>query len=518
MVDENGRWKVDVSTLKPSYCVWELTLACNLRCRHCGSRAGKPRVDELSTEECLGVVRSLARLGGEVITLSGGEPTMRPDWFEIASAIRDHGMIANMVTNGVNLSEQMARRMQAAGLVNVAVSIDGPKDVHEFIRGLGTFDKTCDGFKTLKDVGMSATVMTTVNSRNLHRLDEVYQLAVDLGADKWRLQLGKPMGNMDTNDDLVIKPKDLLLLLPSLYRLSERGEMKVGIGDSIGYYGPYDSQLRSVGWKGKPQRWGGCQAGLRAIGIEANGGVKGCLSMQAFSGGPDPFLEGNIRQRSLEEIWFDKDLFAYNRKFTPADLSGFCAKCRHRALCRGGARCVAAAVTGGVSEDPYCYYRVATLATRWPTRLVKRHLATAATAASVATLLFSGCGYYEVDNSQNPDPIVCEEVCCECDYGELPPGVYEECCDVSLDYGVNPPPPINCEEVCCECDYGDLPPEVYEECCDVSLDYGVNPPPPINCEEVNCDELCCDCDYGELPPDVQDACNQCCSGDDDEEP
>jgi hypothetical protein len=368
---------------------------------------------------------------------------------------------------------------------------------------------------------MSATVMTTVNSQNLHRLEEMHRLAVDLGADKWRLQLGKPMGNMDTNNDLVIQPRDLLQLLPTLYQLSERGPIKVGIGDSLGYFGPYDSQLRSVGWKGTPQRWAWCQAGLRAIGIEANGGVKGCLSMQAYSGGPDPFLEGNLRNRPLEDIWLDPNAFAYNRKFTPDDLSGFCAKCRHQALCRGGARCVAAAVIGGVSEDPY---RVATLATRWPTRMIKRH---AATAASIAALLFTGCGYYDVDDNQHQDPIQCEEVCCECDYGELPPEVIEECCTppqpdpcenvcCECDYGVLPPevieqccepivtpdygvePPINCEEVCCECDYGDLPPEVIEECC-VAPEYGVEPP-------INCEEVCCECDYGVLPEEVYEKC------------
>ena len=92
--------KIEIEKLKPSYCVWELTLACNLRCGHCGSRAGKPRPDELSTSECLGVVKSLAELGCEVITLSGGEPTLRPDWYAIASSIREHGMIPNMVSNG----------------------------------------------------------------------------------------------------------------------------------------------------------------------------------------------------------------------------------------------------------------------------------------------------------------------------------------------------------------------------------------------------------------------------------
>ena len=77
-----------VDVLKPSYCVWELTLACNQRCGHCGSRAGTPRPDELNTEECLQVVQSLAKLGCEVITLSGGEPTLRSDWYAIAREIQ----------------------------------------------------------------------------------------------------------------------------------------------------------------------------------------------------------------------------------------------------------------------------------------------------------------------------------------------------------------------------------------------------------------------------------------------
>ena len=102
--------KIEVEALRPTTCVWELTLACNLRCGHCGSRAGRARPDELSTEECLGVVRSLAALGCELITLSGGEPTLRSDWSTLARAIRDHGMVVNMVTNGVGWDRERVRR------------------------------------------------------------------------------------------------------------------------------------------------------------------------------------------------------------------------------------------------------------------------------------------------------------------------------------------------------------------------------------------------------------------------
>jgi MoaA/NifB/PqqE/SkfB family radical SAM enzyme len=545
----------DIQKYSPTYCVWELTLACNLRCGHCGSRAGKARPDEMSTEECLGVVRALADLGCEVITLSGGEPTLRKDWYVIAKEIREQGMIPNMVTNGYEMDELLARQFKEAGLSNVAVSIDGPEDIHDQIRGKRTFKRTIESLMKLKNVGISTTVMTTANSLNLSRLAEIHQLAISVGADRWRCQLGKPMGNMKTNSDLVLKPNDLLILLPTLYQLHKQGGIKVGIGDSLGYYGPYDSQLRAYNWKGQAQHWGGCQAGMRAIGIEANGGIKGCLSMQAFGGGADPFLEGNIRTRSLKSIWQDPSAFAYNRQFSPDDLTGYCARCRHHRVCRGGAKCVAAAATGSVSEDPYCYFKIAQMATSGPYRKLGRHIATA---ASVLTLMCAGCAGYDMAEEPAPD-VNCEEVCCDCDYGEMPADIYNACCEVTApDYGVDPvdpcaevccdcdygdppppseccaapeygvepdpPPPINCENVCCDCDYGELPPEVAEQCCEnvVTPDYGVEPDPPINCTEVccdcdygvepdipppiNCENVCCDCDYGILPDEVIKEC------------
>ena len=534
---------MDVKTLKPMYCVWELTLACNQRCGHCGSRAGRARPDEMDTDTCLRVIADLASLGCQVITLSGGEPTLRRDWYRLASEIRQAGMIANMVTNGFALDANQAESMRTAGLANVAVSIDGPETVHDRIRGAGAFERSVRSLCLLAEAGLSTTVMTTISSLNMPHLEEIHSLAGQVGAARWRSQLGKPMGELADRLDWVIEPRDLLELLPRLHRMAQAGPTRVGIGDSIGFFGPYDSELRSVSWKGKAQRWAGCQAGLRAIGIESDGGIKGCLSMQAARGPNDPFLEGNLNSRSLTDIWFDPDAFAYNRKFDPKSLSGFCRGCRHRLACRGGARCVAAATTGGLSEDPYCYHRVASLAARHPLRRIGRQVAAAASAVVLSTgsLVVSGCLDYDVavGFEYGVEPPNCEEVCCDCDYGELPPELIEQCCEpvVGPEYGVEPP---NCEEVCCACDYGELPPGVWEECCEepiITPDYGVEPPEPEpNCEEVccecdyghippevyeaccetepiDCQDVCCDCDYGELPPEVID---QCCS--DDEEP
>ena len=501
---------VEARRYRPEVCVWELTTACNLRCGHCGSKAGLPRPDELTTAECLDVVRALAELGGRIVTLSGGEPTMRDDWEEIAAAIRDHGMIANMVTNGVAMDAALAARMKAVGLANVAVSIDGPADVHEALRGHNTFAKSCAAVRLLDAAGVSTVIMTTITRANLHRLAETYQVAVDLGVARWRTQLGKPMGNLDKSE--TISPKDLLMVLPELYRLDQTGDVSVGIGDSLGYYGPYDALLRATNWDGSPQCWGGCQAGMRAIGIESNGGIKGCLSIQASRGPDDEFIEGNLRARSLPEIWRDPSAFAYNRHFDAATLTGFCKRCEHRLRCRGGARCVAAAACGRISEDPYCYHRVSTLAQRRPVARLRRQVATAASVVSLA--LAGGCSLYTSDKSAadaSPQGGACEEVCCECDYGVLPPEIIAECCTpepidcepvcCECEYGVLPPAveaacctpePIDCEPVCCECDYGVLPPDVVEECCT---------PEPIDCEAV-----CCECEYGILPPEVEEAC------------
>jgi MoaA/NifB/PqqE/SkfB family radical SAM enzyme len=109
---------------RPIYAVWEVTLACDLACRHCGSRAGNARSDELSTEECLDLVRQMAALGVMEVTLIGGEAYLRDDWTEILREIRKNGMSATMTTGGRGITPERARAGKEAGLESVSVSID----------------------------------------------------------------------------------------------------------------------------------------------------------------------------------------------------------------------------------------------------------------------------------------------------------------------------------------------------------------------------------------------------------
>ena len=106
----------DYARSHPIHVVWEITLACNLKCMHCGSRAGKARPGELSTEECMDVVRQLARLRVREVTIIGGEAFLRRDWLDIIRAISSHGIHPSMQSGGLALNEERIRGAKEAGL------------------------------------------------------------------------------------------------------------------------------------------------------------------------------------------------------------------------------------------------------------------------------------------------------------------------------------------------------------------------------------------------------------------
>ncbi len=165
------------------------------------------------------------------------------------------------------------------------------------------------------------------------------------------------MGNARAGE-LTLRPDDVLDLLPRLAELKRTLPLDLFIGDSIGYFGPLEEHLRRRDWRGRATSWQGCQAGRSVVGVESGGAVKGCLSLQARRrDGADPFAEGDVRAAGLAAIWRRPGAFAYNRG-EGATLSGHCAGCTHARRCRGGARCVAAAVSDAeaLGFDPYCFH------------------------------------------------------------------------------------------------------------------------------------------------------------------
>lgn len=342
---------------RPRVAVWELTLRCNLNCRHCGSRAGKPREDELTLPEAIKLANELADMGLKFLTLGGGEPLMRKDWALIAQTLVERKVTVGMVTNGTLWTEAITKTAKTVGLESVAFSVDGLEANDDYIRrSEGHFRKALEAFDICAKVGLKCSVVTTITRRNLPELEGMREVLASHGVLRWQLQLGTPTGNMADHPDLVLKPEDMLTIVPLIARMCrDKQKPKVYPGHDIGYFGDTEEDLRPP--TDPIPFWLGCSAGCSVIGIESNGNIKGCLSLPSSMEKVDAFVEGNVRRTPLLEIWNRKGAFAYNRDFTPEALSGFCKTCEYGEICRGGCTWLGFATSGMKRDNPYCYYR-----------------------------------------------------------------------------------------------------------------------------------------------------------------
>jgi len=336
----------------PRTCVWELTLACNARCLHCGSQAGRARRAELDSPSALSLVEQLAALGCESVTLSGGEPLCRADWPIIARAVTAAGMRAELISNGL-LAAAQAEAIAGAGFYGVTLSVDGPARVHDELRGVaGALAQLLAGAAELRRRGVRLGAVTQVNQRNLPHLAEVHELLLDHGFEGWQVQLTMAHGRALGQADLCLRPEQLPALEESLLGLEEHPcALFMQAADNIGYMSRHEPRLRSG--TGRADRfWAGCAAGLSVVGITSDGTVRGCLSL------PPSLDEGRLAERSLAAIWNDPEAFAYNRRFRPEDLSGACGSCVFGRICRGGCHSLAVAATGSHRSNPYCLWRL----------------------------------------------------------------------------------------------------------------------------------------------------------------
>jgi radical SAM protein with 4Fe4S-binding SPASM domain len=375
---------IDGLTRTPRTCTWELTLRCNLSCGHCGSSAGRPRPGEMPRETALRVVAELAALGCRRLTLSGGEPTLSEHWEQVASEGARLGMSVNMITNGLAGGRELVRRARDAGRVSLGVSLDGLEREHDRVRrSRGLFGRAMQLLDDCAAEKMPVGVITTITRANMRDLGSIHDLVAGR-VYTWQVQIGAAMGNLRERRDEQIAPEDLLEIVPTLARLAQRGVVDVRVADNVGYFGPYEKVLRRSR-RSPLDHWIGCYAGCRHLGIEADGGVKGCLSIQASSA-----TEGNLNVESLADIWSKPGAFAYNRAFTLDDLGGFCRTCLHAAVCRGG--CLSMRTCEGGRDNPFCYHRVATLAEREARRRQPRYVPIAVVPAAVLGIFGLGCG------------------------------------------------------------------------------------------------------------------------------
>jgi radical SAM protein with 4Fe4S-binding SPASM domain len=344
----------------PAYVVWELTLRCDQPCAHCGSRAGKAREIELSVEEALDVVEQLAAMDTREVVLIGGEAYLHEGFLDIVRALKAAGVRPTMTTGGRGVTPELAREMKAAGLFGVGVSIDGTEQAHDAIRkAKGSWQSAMAALDHLHGAGLPIGANTNVNRVNLPVLEELYDDLRRKGVKTWQVQITVPLGRAADRPQMLLQPFEIDGLLERVAALKRRAfddGITVMAANNLGYFGTEEALLRSV-HEGGRDHWQGCQAGRRVMGIESDGGVKGCPSLQSAS-----YIGGTVRSARLKTLWDEAPELAFTRERTVDDLWGYCQSCAFAATCLAGCSFTAHALFGRPGNNPYCGYRARQLA------------------------------------------------------------------------------------------------------------------------------------------------------------
>ncbi len=356
---------MDAQSFERPYVVsWNLTYRCNLACEHCYLDAGGfPKVeseafadrDELSTEECYRVIDEIAAFAPEALTiLTGGEPLLRRDILQIIRRASEKNLWAVCGTNGVSITENLARLLKKEGLRGLALSLDAlDAATHDaFRRVQGAWDNTVRGAKILHDAELPFIVQTTVGKHNLHELHAIADFAHDtLGARVWNLYFLVPTGRGAFVSDVTPEEYDGVLADLSRIQKSYRQRMIVNAKCAPHYIKTlYEQDPDSPFIRNYSGGAGGCPAGTHYLGIRPNGDVTPCPYLPVFG--------GNLRTQGLSSIWESSRPFVDLRK--RKQLGGRCGACEFNARC-GGCRARAYGVTGDyMAEDSLCTHQPGT--------------------------------------------------------------------------------------------------------------------------------------------------------------
>ncbi len=340
---------------QPITCVWEVTMGCNMRCKHCGSSCSEPLPDELTTEQALNLCDQIADLGVKWITLSGGEPLTRKDIPLLVKRLNSNGVDVNIITNGWLLDENLIKELKKSGIATVAISIDGTEAIHDSIRRPDSYSQSRRAFSILKENGIKTGAITTISKQNMDILEDMKTELLSMGVDSWQVQLGLPMGNLKERPDWLLEPEQMDDVIEFCYKTAKEGKMRIYPADCIGYCTKKEIEIKQISFgTNNVKLWDGCNAGVRGFGILQNGDILGCTSIRS-----EEYIEGNILKRSLRDIWEDENTFLWRRNITKSQLSGECGKCVYGSKCLGGCPNTRLTMAGSIyGENEYCSYNV----------------------------------------------------------------------------------------------------------------------------------------------------------------
>ena len=338
----------DKNSYNPSQVVWEITLKCNLKCSHCGSSAGKARPNELTTKEALQLCNGLSEIGFRGIGLMGGELFLRKDWGIISKRIKDLGMALSIISNGFFNPKNIIPKLTRLEVDCFMIGFDGATaKTHDSIRGVsGSFEKAVQNLRAAKKAGLVTGAITTVHKLNYHELPKIRDFIVDEKID-WQVQMATPIGRFQKT--LSLSEEEYYTLGLFILRTQQEYFSKDFTIVGAHNFGFHSSCFPDLSLYPK---WDGCVAGKKVLGIQSNGDVKGCLALS------DDFIEDDIRNRSIMDIWNDPNSFPYTRKFNIENIGENCKNCKYNVSCKGGCTTRSSTMTSIPHNDPYCFYRI----------------------------------------------------------------------------------------------------------------------------------------------------------------
>lgn len=294
----------------------ELTLRCNERCLHCGSSCGEVKSDELTLEQYKKFLNKFKEDFGiydKMICITGGEPLLRKDFFEIVGYIKELGFNWGMTSNATLITPEIANRLYEAGMSTISVSIDGLRDTHDaFRRTPGGYDKAMQGIQNLINVGKfkHVQVTTVVTHQNISELDELFKIFDKIDINSWRVINIEPMGRAKEHPELLLTAEDYKYMIEFIRNKRINGEpVEYGCSHYLGL--EYEHEIRDWYFM--------CSAGYYVASIATNGDILACLDIERR---PE-LVQGNILKDDFKDIWFNK--------FKPfrTDLSDKCSKCKN---------------------------------------------------------------------------------------------------------------------------------------------------------------------------------------------
>lgn len=337
----------------PRLVAWEITKRCKMGCVYCRASASATAYPgELSTQKCIQIIDEISLSGPCVLILSGGDPLLREDVFEIAKYATFKKLKVVMAVNPDTLNEDKLEQIEESGVRRISISLDGaePK-VHDELRGVpGAFSRAKKAMELTASMGVEFQINTTVGRYNYHQIPRIMDVAVKMGAKSFHPFFLVPTGRGENLRDEEISPLDYEHILTYLAQNLEKFPLEIKATCAPHYYRILHQQgkLRTKDEKSAP-RATGCLGGISFCFISNVGEVQPCGYLQVKA--------GDLRMESFGKIWSESPVF--NQLRDRGKLKGKCGICRYRRIC-GGCRARAYSMTDNyLAEEPYCVYEPA---------------------------------------------------------------------------------------------------------------------------------------------------------------